>query len=42
MRKTERGVKAIEERLGEKGGAFSTDKEGRVNFRKFSTIMSQQ
>lgn len=42
MRETERGVKAIEERLGEKGGTFFTDKEGRVDFRKFCTIMSQQ
>ena len=31
---TEGGVKTIEERLGEKGGAFLKGKEGRVGFRK--------
>ena len=31
---TEGGVKTIEERLGEKGGAFLNGKEGRVGFRK--------
>ena len=31
---TEGGVKTIEERLGEKGGAFFNGKEGRVDFRK--------
>ena len=30
---TEGGVKTIEERLGEKGGAFLNGKEGRVGFR---------
>ena len=33
---TEGGVKTIEERLGEKGGAFLNGKEGRVGFRKKS------
>ena len=31
---TEGGVKTIEERLGEKGGAFFNGKEGRDDFRK--------
>ena len=31
---TEGGVKTIEERLGEKCGAFLKGKEGRVGFRK--------
>ena len=31
---TEGGVKTIEERLGEKSGAFFNGKEGRVDFRK--------
>ena len=31
---TEGGVKTIEERLGEKGGALLKGKEGRVGFRK--------
>ena len=30
---TEGGVKTIEERLGEKGGAFFNGKEGRDDFR---------
>ena len=33
---TEGGVKTIEERLGEKGGAFFNGKEGRDDFRKTS------
>ena len=33
MRGTEGGVKTIEERLGEKGGAFFNGKEGRDDFR---------
>ena len=33
-RGTEGVVKTIEERLGEKGGAFLKGKEGRVGFRK--------
>ena len=36
---TEGGVKTIEERLGEKGGAFFNGKEGRVGFRKNNTMM---
>ena len=36
MRGTEGGVKTIEERLGEKGGAFFNGKEGRDDFRKTS------
>ena len=34
IRGTEGVVKTIEERLGEKGGAFLKGKEGRVGFRK--------
>ena len=34
IRGTEGVVKTIEERLGEKGGAFLNGKEGRVGFRK--------
>ena len=37
-RGTERLVKTIEERLGEKGGAFLKGKEGRVVFRKTSLM----
>ena len=33
---TEGGIKTIEERLGEKGGAFFNGKEGRDDFRKTS------
>ena len=36
---TEGGVKTIEERLGEKGGAFLKGKEGRVGFRKTSLMV---
>ena len=36
MRGTERVVKTIEERPGEKGGAFFNGKEGRDDFRKTS------
>ena len=38
-RGTEGVVKTIEERLGEKGGAFLTGKEGRVDFRKYNNII---
>ena len=38
-RGTEGVVKTIEERLGEKGGAFLNGKEGRVGFRKMPSLM---
>ena len=38
---TEGGVKTIEERLGEKGGAFLKGKEGRVGFRKTSLMVKK-
>ena len=39
-RGTEGVVKTIEERLGEKGGAFFNGKEGRVDFRKNTIMMN--
>ena len=39
IRGTEGVVKTIEERLGEKGGAFLNGKEGRVGFRKKPFLM---
>ena len=38
-RGTEGVVKTIEERIGEKGGAFLNGKEGRVGFRKKPFLM---
>ena len=39
---TEGGVKTIEERLGEKGGAFLKGKEGRVGFRKILLLSKEE